>query len=69
MDGETKCYAYQGYTITTFQDDGAWWARARVATKEAGGDRPVVGGPWGSRPTAQAAAELFCSSGGAGRCA
>jgi hypothetical protein len=66
VDQETVCYPYQHYTITTFHDDGVWWARARVKAKEAGGDRPVVGGPWHSRLGAQAAAELFCSSGKAG---
>ncbi len=44
MDEETMCYAYERFTITTFQDDGMWWARARLTEKEAGGDRPVVGG-------------------------
>jgi hypothetical protein len=66
MDEETMCTAYQRYTITTFHDDGLWWARARLAAKEAGGDRPVVGGPWQSRPGAQTAAERFCNSGKAG---
>jgi hypothetical protein len=66
MDEETMCYPYQHYTITTFSDDGVWWARARVAANEAGGDRPVVGGPWKSRPGAQTAAELFCNSRKAG---
>ncbi len=60
------CYAYQRFTITTFHDDGVWWAKARLAEKDAGGDRPVVGGPWKSRPSAQTAAELFCTSGKAG---
>jgi hypothetical protein len=66
MVEQTVCYMYQHYTITTFQEAGEWWARARVTAKEAGGDRPVVGGPWTSRPGAQAAAELFCASGKAG---
>jgi len=66
MDEETMCTTYQRYTITTFHDDGVWWARARITAKDAGGDRPVVGGPWTSRPGAQAAAELFCASGKAG---
>jgi hypothetical protein len=66
MDEETMCYAYQRFTVTTFHDDGVWWAKARLAEKEAGGDRPVVGGPWKSRPGAQTAAELFCASGKAG---
>ncbi len=66
MDEEIVCTTYQRYTITTFLDNGVWWARARVAAKEAGGDRPVVGGPWRNRPGAQTAAELFCSIGKAG---
>jgi hypothetical protein len=66
MDEETMCYAYQRYTITTLQDDGQWWARARVAAKDAGGDRPVLGGPWRSRPDAKVAAEAFCDSRKAG---
>ncbi len=66
MDEETRCYAYQHYTITTFQDGGDWWARARVAVKQAGGDRAVLGGPWKSKPEATAAAEAFCDSKQAG---
>ena len=67
MDDETMCTTYdERYTITTFHDDGVWWAKARITTKDAGGDRPVVGGPWKSRPGAQVAAELFCGSGKAG---
>ena len=38
------CYAYQRFTITTFHDGGVWWAKARLGEKEAGGDRPVLGG-------------------------
>ena len=60
MDEETMCYTYQRYTITTFQDEGQWWARARVVEKQAGGDRPVLGGPWRSTPEAKTAAEAFC---------
>jgi hypothetical protein len=59
-DTATACSAYQHYIITTFQDEGVWWARARVAAKEAGGDRPVLGGPWKNKPAAQTAAEGFC---------
>ncbi len=66
MDEETMCYAYQCYTITTFQDQGEWWARARVAVKHAGGDRSVLGGPWKSKPEAKTAAESFCDSRQAG---
>jgi hypothetical protein len=66
MDEETMCYTYQRYTITTFQDQGDWWARARVAVKQAGGDRPVLGGPWKSKPEAKTAAEAFCDSRQAG---
>jgi len=29
MDEERTSYPYQRYTITTFQDEGVWWARAR----------------------------------------
>ena len=60
MDEETLCYTYQRYAITTLQDEGQWWARARVTEKEAGGDRPVLGGPWKSRLEAKSAAEAFC---------
>ena len=60
MAEETLCYTYQRYAITTLQDEGQWWARARVAEKEAGGDRPVLGGPWKSGLEAKAAAEAFC---------
>jgi len=66
MDEETVCYAYQRYTITTFHDAGEWWARARVAEKQAGGDRAVMGGPWKNRPDAQTAAEAFCNGRKAG---
>ncbi len=66
MDEETRCYAYQRYTISTFQDEGTWWARARVAEKEAGGDRAVLGGPWKNKGEAKTAAEAFCDSGRAG---
>ncbi len=60
MDEERTTYPYQRFTITTFQDEGVWWARARVAEKDAGGDRPVLGGPWKSRVGAKIAAEAFC---------
>ena len=66
MDFETMCYTYQRYTITTFQDEGEWWARARVTEKQAGGDRSVLGGPWKNRPAAKAAAEAFCDNRQAG---
>ena len=66
MVEETTCYTYQRYTITTFQDEGEWWARARVAVKQAGGDRPVLGGPWKGRLEAKVAAEAFCDSRQAG---
>ncbi|RPI05116.1 MAG: hypothetical protein EHM71_12975 [Zetaproteobacteria bacterium] len=66
MDEETMCYTHQHYTITTFHDGGEWWARARVAEKQAGGDRPVLGGPWKSRVQAKVAAEAFCDSRQAG---
>jgi hypothetical protein len=61
MASERLSYPYQGYTITTLLDDGVWWATVRVATKDAGGDRPVLGGPWGSRLDAQRAAQHFCN--------
>ena len=35
MDEGTVCYTYQRYAITTLQDEGQWWARARVTEKEA----------------------------------
>ncbi len=60
------CYPYECYTITTLQNAGRWWARARVAAKEAGGDRAVLGGPWNSRLEAKTAAEAFCDCGKAG---
>ena len=60
------CYAYQRYTITTFQDEGEWWARARVSEKQAGGDRSVLGGPWKSESEAKSAAEAFCDNRKAG---
>jgi hypothetical protein len=66
MDGERTTYPYQRYTITTFQDEGVWWAKARVAEKDAGGDRPVLGGPWTSRVSAKTGAEAFCDSGKVG---
>ena len=66
MDEGTLCYTYQRYAITTLQDEGQWWARARVKGKEAGGDRSVVGGPWKSRLEAKSAAEAFCDWGLAG---
>jgi hypothetical protein len=65
-DTERACSAYQSFMITTFQDTGEWWARARVAEKDVGGDRPVLGGPWRSKPEARTAAEAFCDSGKAG---
>ncbi len=66
MDEETRCYAYQRFTISTFQDEGEWWARARVSEKQAGGDRAVLGGPWKSKAEAKSAAEAFCDSRKAG---
>ncbi len=62
MDLERKCYSYRGYTITTLLDDGVWWATVRVAEKAAGGDQPVLGGPWGMRLHAEHAAQAFCDS-------
>ena len=66
MDEEWTTYAYQRYTITTLRDEGVWWAKARVVEKDAGGDRPVLGGPWRSQLQAKTAAEVFCDSRKAG---
>ena len=66
MDEERTSYPYQRYRVTTLQKDGVWWARARVAEKDAGGDRPVLGGPWRSQGDAKTAAEAFCDSRKAG---
>jgi hypothetical protein len=66
MDRERKSYPYQRYTITVLQDEGVWWAQARVAEKDVGGDRPVLGGPWRTQVEAEAAAESFCNSRKAG---
>jgi len=66
MDQERKSYPYQRYTITVLQDEGVWWAQARVAEKDVGGDRPVLGGPWRTQVEAEAAAESFCNSRKAG---
>ena len=57
---ETLCYTYQRYTITTVDDEGEGRARARVAEKQAGGDRPVLGGPWKGRLNAKTVSEAFC---------
>ena len=61
-DEERTSYPYQRFTITTLRDEGVWWARARVAEKDVGGDRPVLGGAWKSKPEAKTAAEAFCDS-------
>ena len=66
MVEETTSYLYCEFTITTFREDGVWWAKARVAEKDAGGDRAVLGGPWRSRLAAKAAAEAFCNNRRAG---
>ena len=66
MDEERTSYPYQRYTITTLREEGVWWAKARVAEKDAGGDRPGLGGPWKSRGGAKTAAEAFCDSRKAG---
>jgi hypothetical protein len=66
MDEERTSYPYQRYTITTLRHEGIWWAKARVALKDVGGDRPVVGGPWRTQVEAEAAAEVFCDSRKAG---
>ena len=66
MDEETTCHPYHRFTVTTFRDEGVWWAKARVAEKDAGGDRPVLGGPWKSQVEAKIAAEAFCDARQAG---
>jgi hypothetical protein len=66
MDEERTIYSYQRYTITTFTYEGVWWAKARVSEKDAGGDRPVLGGPWKSQVQAKTAAEAFCENRKAG---
>ena len=66
MDEERTTYSYQRYTITTLREEGVSWAKARVAEKDAGGDRPVLGGPWRSQGDAKTAAEAFCDSRKAG---
>ena len=66
MDEERTSYPYQQYTITTLQDEGVWWAKARVAEKDVGGDRPVLGGPWKSKLEAKTAAEASCDGRKAG---
>jgi hypothetical protein len=66
MGDEQTSYPYGHFTITTLCDEGVWWAKARVAEKDAGGDRPVRGGPWISRSAAKTAAEAFCNRGNAG---
>ena len=66
MDDERTSYPYQRFTITTLRAEGVWWAKARVAEKDVGGDRPVLGGPWTSQAAAKTAAEAFCDRGNAG---
>jgi hypothetical protein len=66
MDDERTSYLYQDYMITTLRDEGVWWATARRTEKDAGGDRPVLGGPWKSQRDAKAAAEAACDCGKAG---
>ncbi len=65
VEERTSC-PYQRYMITTFRDEGVWWAKARVAEKVDGADRPVQGGPWKSQGEAKTAAEAFCDSKKAG---
>ena len=66
MEEERTSYPYRQFTITTLRDEGVWWAKARAAVKDAGGDRPVLGGPWKSQTAAKVAAEIFCDRGKAG---
>ena len=63
MVEERRTYPYLRYAVTTFQEDGVWWASARAAEKDAGGDRAVLGGPWKSNLDARSAAQAFCDSG------
>ncbi len=60
MVSDRSSYPYHGYTITTLLEDGLWWATVRAVEKEAGGDQPVLGGPWGTRVHARNAAQAFC---------
>jgi hypothetical protein len=66
MDEQRTSYPYRQFTITTLLHEGVWWAKARVAEKDVGGDRPVLGGPWKSQSAAKTAAEAFCDRGKAG---
>lgn len=66
MEEQRTSYAYRQFTVTTLRHEGVWWAKARVAEKDVGGDRPVVGGPWKSQSAARVAAEAFCDGGKAG---
>jgi hypothetical protein len=66
MVEEMTSYPYRQYTVTTFREEGLWWAKARLADKDPGGDRAVLGGPWRTRPQAKVAAEAFCNSRQAG---
>lgn len=66
MDEQRTSYPYRQFTITTLRHERVWWAKARVAEKDVGGDRPVLGGPWKSQSAAKVAAELFCDHGKAG---
>jgi hypothetical protein len=66
MEQERTSCLYQRFTITTLRDEGVWWAKARVAEKDVGGDRPVLGGPWRTQVEAEAAAKRFCDSRKAG---
>jgi len=42
MDEQTMCYTHEHYTITTFEDEGEWWVRARVIEKNAEGARSLA---------------------------
>ncbi len=65
-DEQRTSYPYRQFTITTLRHEGKWWAKARMADKDVGGDRPVLGGPWKSQSAAKVAAEAFCDRGKAG---
>jgi len=66
MDEERTSDPYRRFTITTLRYEGVWWAKARVAEEDVGGDRPVQGGPWKGKLEAKTAAEAFCDCGKAG---
>lgn len=66
MDEERTSFPYLEYTITTLRHEGVWWAKARMAEKDVGGDRTVQGGPWRNQREARIAAQAYCDRGKAG---